>query len=408
MVFASSGDLSDRGAAALDGCGIVYFGNAWTAENRTSSHHIARRLATRFPLLYVECPGMRPPTTQYRDVRKLWRTLSHTIQAPRRLSEHMWLCTIPQLPFARLPGVPFLNQSFGAAAVRNAIARVGFKRIILWFVVPHPGYLAGRLGEALSVYYCIDDYAAHPGVDQDAIQRADAELTRMADQVFVAPPGLLEAKQQLNPHTLFSPHGVDVDLFAQAILPETPIAPAAASLRHPVVGFFGLLGEWIDVPLLVRIAEAHPEWTLLIVGRVAADVTRLKEHGNVTFVGPQPYEELPQWAKAFDVAVIPYLRNRQVINANPLKLREYLATGKPVVAVSTPEIDRFGDCVRVAADAADFVTKIEEALDRDTPEQQASRMNAVRAMTWDARVEETVGAVGQALRRKNDHAHKDL
>lgn len=401
-------DVSDQSATPLDGCGIVYFGNVWTAENRTSSHHIARRLGERFPLLYVECPGMRPPTVQSRDVRKLWRTLSHTFQAPRRLGDHMWLCTIPQLPFARLPGVQFLNQWFGMAAVRRAIGRVGFKRMILWFVVPHPGFLAGRLGEALSVYYCIDDYAAHPDVDRDAIQRADEQLTRKADQVFVAPPGLLESKQRLNPYILFSPHGVDVDLFAQAVRPETPVAPGAASLPHPVIGFFGLLGAWIDVPLLEQIAETHPEWTLLIVGRVATDVTRLKELHNVSFVGPQPYEELPQWAKAFDVAVIPYLRNRQVINANPLKLREYLATGKPVVAVSTPEIDRFGDCVRVAADAEDFVRKIEEALGGDTPEQQESRMNAVRAMTWDARVEETIAAVEQALRRKNDHAHKDL
>lgn len=392
----------------LGDCGIVYFGNTWTAENRTSSHHIARRLGERFPLLYVESPGMRPPTAQSRDVRKLWRTLAHTFQPPRRLSNHMWLCTIPQLPFAKLPGIPSLNQRFGMAAVRKAIERVGFKRIILWFVVPHPGFLAGRLGEMLSVYYCIDDYAAHPGVDVEAIQRADTDLTRKADQVFVAPPGLLETKQRLNRHTLFSPHGVDVDMFAQANRPETPVAPDAASLRHPVIGFFGLLGAWIDVPLLERIAEAHPDWTLLIVGRVATDVTRLKEMKNVSFVGPQPYEELPQWAKAFDVAVIPYLRNRQVINANPLKLREYLATGKPVVAVSTPEIDRFADCVRVATDAADFVSKIEEALGGDSPEQQASRMNAVRAMTWDARVEETVAAVEQALRRKNDHPHKDL
>src|SRR3546814_9985763 len=93
------------------------------------------------------------------------------------------------------------NRWCGQFAVRRAMRAIGLTECISWFVVPHPGFLANRLGESLSVYYCIDDYAAHPGVDADHIGGLDAGLTKAADLVFVAPPTLLEAKKALNPCT---------------------------------------------------------------------------------------------------------------------------------------------------------------------------------------------------------------
>src|SRR3546814_14485811 len=110
---------------------------------------------------------------------------------------------------------------------------IGLTECMSWFVVPHPGFLANRLGESLSVYYCIDDYAAHPGVDADHIGGLDAGLTKAADLVFVAPPTLLEAKKALNPCTFPAPHGADAGLFAQARDPATEVPGAIAAIRHP-------------------------------------------------------------------------------------------------------------------------------------------------------------------------------
>src|SRR3546814_4456857 len=119
----------------------------------------------------------------------------------------------------------------------------GLAECITWFVVPHPGFRANRLGEPLSVYYCIDDYASHPGVDADHIGRLDAGLTKAADLVFVAPPTLLEAKKALNPCTFPAPHGVDAGLFAQASDPATEVPGAIADIRHPVVGYHGSIHD---------------------------------------------------------------------------------------------------------------------------------------------------------------------
>lgn len=390
--------------ATLQGLGVVYFGNDWNAENRTSSHHIATRLAGRMPVLYVDSPGMRAPNASGRDLKKAWRKLSAALRRPERIREGFWRCTVPQLPFRRIPGIDAFNRLFGRWAVRRALAAVGIERRISWFAVPHPGFLARRLGEELCVYYCIDDYAAHPGVDPELIGRRDDALSRAADLQFVAPPALLERKRGLNPRTFYSPHGVDVALFRRASEPGTEIAAAARDLPGPVIGYIGSLHEWIDLDLIAWLARERPQWTFLLVGHAAADVSELRALPNVRLAGAQPYATLPQWAKAFDVAIIPYRLNRQVANSNPLKLREYLATGKPVVSVHNPEIEKFSRWVRIARDRAEYLRALESALAEDTPQAAAERIAAVADQTWDSRVDTVLDTVAQALQRQRSHS----
>jgi len=375
---------------------IVYFGNDWFAENRTSSHHIARCLARRGPLLYVECPGLRAPQATARDFRKLWRKLTLALQKPRQLDEQLWHTTLPQIPFRRLPLVGKCNQWLGEFLVRRAVRHVGFHNPILWFVVPHLASLIGRLGERFVVYYCIDDYAALPHMSSE-IAGLDDELTRKAHQVFVASRPLLDSKKPLNPTTCYSPHGVDVELFRQASDASLPPAELTQHLAHPVVGFFGLIEAWIDLDLLLFLSRARPQWTFLLIGRLAVDPGELRNLKNMVFAGPQPYDSLPRWARAFDVAILPYRRNRQVWNANPLKLREYLATGKPVVSVSTPEIDRFGHVAYLANTHQEFLNRIDAALAEDCAALRDRRMQSVSAMTWDARVGQALSQVEERM-----------
>ena len=386
--------------AALAGYGVVYFGNDWFGENRTSAHHIARRLARHVPVLYVDSPGLRPPTASKRDVRRLLRKVVGAAKLPHRLDEGLWHCTVPQLPWRSLPGVDAINRAFGRWAVRRAIRHVGFAKRISWFVVPHPGFLARHLDEALCVYYCVDDYAAHPGVDVARTVKSYADLTRAADLLFVAPPALLPAKRERHPRCFFAPHGVDVDVFSRAMDPATVVPEAARALERPVVGYFGSIAAWIDLELIAWLAQSRPQWTFLLVGQAFVDVTSLAALPNVVLVGPQPYESLGAWAKSFDVAIMPYRLNQQVKNANPLKLREYLATGRPVVAVPNPEIERFSQWVRIAEGREAFLTAIEVALAPEHESAARERMAAVGSMSWDRRVADVLTEVAGALKAK--------
>jgi glycosyltransferase involved in cell wall biosynthesis len=385
---------------SLDQFGIIYFGNDWFAENRTSSHHVAVGLAKRTSVLYVDSPGLRAPKANVRDVRKLCRKLVSAVRPPRRVGDRLWQMSVPQIPFRRLPFVRRLNVAIGRILVRRALNRLAFARTVSWFAVPHPGFLANAFNEAVVVYYCIDDYAALPDVDARAVAEMDAHLTRRADQVFVASAVMLQAKRREKPSTVLAPHGVDVALFRTASDPSVSIAAGARNLQRPIIGFYGLIEDWIDLDLVADVAERRPEWTFLLIGRLAVDPGRLKALPNVLFAGPQPYLTLPRWAKAFDVAIIPYRLTRQVLNSAPLKLREYLATGKPVVAVPAPEIDRFAGLVRIARGADQFIGQIEDALFNDTDEDRTRRIEAVSTMTWDARTTEIVDVVERRIQEK--------
>lgn len=389
-----------RGAPAAPRPLVVYFGNDWRAGNRTSSHHMAERLARWADVLYVDSPGMRGVRMQGSDFGKILRKLREAMARPEPVREGLWRCTVPQLPFRRLPGVDALNQAFARWALRRAMRRFGPRLVLSWFVVPHPGAMARRLGEALCVYYCIDDYAAHPGVDAATIAACDDRLTREADIVFVAPPALLEPKRAVARHVEFAPHGVDYELFARAADPAGPVPAALEGLRHPVIGYFGSLHEWIDFDLLAWLARERPAWTFLLVGKAETGLGGLASLPNVVLAGAQPYATLPDWARAFDVAIIPYRLNRQVLNANPLKLREYLATGKPVVSVANPEIEKFAHVVRIARDRGDFLAQVEAALGEGAPALAAARQAAVRPHTWDARAAAVIGVVRAALKER--------
>jgi glycosyltransferase involved in cell wall biosynthesis len=230
-------------------------------------------------------------------------------------------------------------------------------------------------------------------VDAALIAQRDDALSRRADLLCVAPPALLDAKRALNPNTVFSPHGVDVALFAQAQDPATEVPALARDLPRPIIGYIGSIHEWIDVPLIEWVAQQRPQWSFLLVGHAHVAVDGLRALPNVTLAGTQPYASLPSWSKAFDAAIIPYRLNRQVANANPLKLREYLAAGKAVVSVRNPEIEKFSQWVRLVDDREGFLAALDAAVLDHAPGAAESRIAAVADQTWEARVDAVLAEV---------------
>jgi glycosyltransferase involved in cell wall biosynthesis len=300
--------------------------------------------------------------------------------------------------------VRWLNQFLLLAALRWLIWWRRLRKPVAWFMQPHISSVLGKLGEQVSVYYCIDDYAALPNVNQQAVQQMDEDTTRKADLVFVASQTLLEAKRRVNPNTHVSPHGVDLDHFAQARDDSIEPPDDLRALPRPIVGFFGLIEKWIDLDLIDYLAEQRPEWTFVLVGRVAVPQDEVPRRANIRMLGVRPYELLPRYGSQFDVAIIPYRLTRQVINANPIKLREYLAMGKPIVSVSTPEIDKYADVVRIAHSREEFLAHLDAAIADGSPAAEAERRVArVAQEGWDARLRRVMEIVARNTPRRHDH-----
>jgi glycosyltransferase involved in cell wall biosynthesis len=389
------------GASTEDRLDVLYFGNDWSADNRTSSHHIATQLASRCRLVYVECPGLRAPGGSNRDLRKVVHKLRSCFAGPRDSGAGFPVVTLFQLPFHRYRAVRALNRLLARRAVRRLVKQYNLRDPVIHMAIPHVSHLIGRVGEQLAVYYCVDDYSSLPGVNVAAVRAMDVEATRKSDLIFVVSETLLQAKQAVNPNTRLSPHGVDAAHFAAA-RQTGPIPADLAGLTGPVIGYFGLIEEWMDWAMVDWLAASRPQWQFVMIGRVGLASDRLPKRSNLHFLGRRPYAELPAYGRRFDAAIIPSrLDNSFAQHASPLKLREYLAMGVPVVAAATPENRKFADAAAIAETREQFLAHLDRAVERGiTPDDARRRMARVAEETWEARAEKVHSAIRDAYEVK--------
>jgi glycosyltransferase involved in cell wall biosynthesis len=288
----------------------------------------------------------------------------------------------PMVPWMRPRALRALNR----ASVRNALvhcaAALGIERPVLVVTVPNAVDAAGALNERLLVYYCVDDFTLWPGVDRRAAEALEAELLERADIVVATSDRLAETRGRAGKPTYVLQHGVDVAHLARASSPETTPLPGIRRGR-PVLGYLGLIDARTDAALLAAVARARRDWDVVLVGPVDRVPTALRAEPNVPTISAVPYARVPEALAAFDVAILPYARNDLTAAINPLKLREYLASGRPVVATPLPEVARFAPHVRLAGDAASFVREVEAALagPRDL---RAVREALLRDESWEA------------------------
>src|SRR6185436_1815636 len=210
---------------------------------------------------------------------------------------------------------------------------------------------------------------------------------------------LRDERLPLNPRTHFVTHGVDVEHFGRALDPATPIPEELRHLPRPIVGFFGLMAEWVDVGLIRAMADRHPDWSIVLLGRVATDVSSLAGRPNVRFLGRKPYAALPAYCRGFDAGIVPFRMSDLTVRANPLKLREYLAAGLPVASTPLPEVLRYDALVETGATDHEFIAAVERALARRSPAAVRQRVDAMRAESWEARVEEIAELLSGPLAR---------
>jgi glycosyltransferase involved in cell wall biosynthesis len=375
---------------------ILWIGNDWFAENRTSSHHAAAGLSAHTRVLYFGCPGLRRPEVSGRDLR---RALAKSLRAASglvNLSESLAVGTLLQLPFHGAAPITRLNGAAGAWIINRALRRARIERPIVWCAVPHALPYVERLNRSLIVYYCIDQFSAMPGVDPVAVQELDDRLARRADLVIAASRPVFERHRKVNPATRLMPHGVDLRHFAR---PAHPCArpDEIADVAGPVVGFIGTIEARIDLPLVDWLARQFPLVTFVMIGQIAVPSAALCTAPNVRFLGFRPYADLPRYAQHFDVAIMPYRNSAAVWAANPLKLREYLAMGLPVVSISTPEVEQFRHVVSIAPSRQEFADSVRDALSAGSDERaRRARVSAVEGATWDRRVEEMIAAMMEA------------
>lgn len=386
MTDSSAIDVPTHGNVRAVSIPIIAFSKDWTGDH-TSNHHVLRELAKTRRVLWINSIGTRAPSlASGRDLGTIRRKLTEVAKSAQNVENDLWVITPLVLPMARSPAMRMLNRLLIKGLISAARRRLGIEEFELWTFLPNVAdYL--DLGQAVSVYYCVDEWSLFEYLDKDATVAAEREMLKKIDLVFAINRPLAEAKRTYCPSTFVSPHGVDHALFSRALDPATTIPEALAAIPKPHVGFVGTLRDWVDLELIAHVARSRPQWSIVLVGRKLMDTAILDGIPNVHFIEAVPHSELPRYFAGFDVGIIPYRRQTRMTYVNPLKLREYLAGGLPVVSTPLDEAGKYPGMCAVAEDRDDFVAAIGLALRSDSPSERRARSEAMRAETWKARVE---------------------
>ena len=366
---------------------IICFAKDWN-EDPTSNHHVMIEMARTHKVLWLNSVATRTPNlTSARDLRKIVNKLGAFFRGPEKIHDNLWVYTPIVLPFPHSPAARALNRHILRATLRALRLALGMDEFQLWTFLPNVADYVGTLGESLVVYYVVDEWSMFSYIDTEKTVAAERKLLERADAVFAVCHALVDSKRRLNPETHLSTHGVDHALFARAMDPATEVPADLAARPGPVIGFYGTLQDWVDLDLIAFLAERHPEWSIALIGQKLVDTSKVERFPNVHLLGRKPHADLPRYCKGFDVGIIPYVISERMKYVNPIKLREYLSAGLPVVSTAVPEVTYYAQHCAVAADFAAFEQGVIAALASDSPGRRQARSEAMKRETWTAKVD---------------------
>lgn len=363
---------------------ILCFASGYDAPP-TSKHHVMHLLAEHNVVLWVGYHASRTPAASSSDLAWIVHKLRQVLAGLRQARPSLYVLTplVLPLPGSRLARA--VNRQLILWQIRRALRRIANGPLEVWSFAPDIAYLLDGLDASGVIYYCVDDFAHFSGYDAEQILADEAALAGRADLLIVTSKALEESKASLNPNTLLLPHGVDVTHFARALAPGLAQAAELADIPHPRLGFFGLIRDWVDLDLLVALAQRRADWQIVLLGDATVDLAACRAEPNIHLLGPQPYDRLPAFCAGFDVGLIPFRLNELTRAVNPIKLREYFAAGLPVVSTPLPEVARYGSLVHLAEGADGFEAAVEAAL-AEPAAARAVRSEAMLAETWPARL----------------------
>jgi glycosyltransferase involved in cell wall biosynthesis len=379
-------------------------------EDPTSNHHVLRELAKTRRVLWINSLATRKPNlSSSRDLAKIKRKLGEFTQGAVNVENDLWVATPLVLPLPYNPIARALNRQIIRFTIQQLRKQLDIDTFQLWTFLPNVAPYIGTLGEELSVYYCVDEWATFPGIDKDTLVSLERQLLERVDVTFTTSLALAEKKRVHCPATYLAPHGVDYAKFATALDEHVTIPEDLAKLPGPKVGFFGTLRDFLDYELIAHVAKARPDWSIALIGQdLSAGTQLIKGLPNVHLLGQKKHDELPAYCKGFDVGLIPYRIDDDVKFINPLKLREYLSAGLPVVSTDMPEVQPYAHLCHIAKTGDEMVAAIEKALGDGSREQRAARCESMKTETWQARVASVTRTVDLIEQRKWQTDEDDL
>lgn len=378
---------------------IICFANDWGADP-LSKKQVMRRLARKHRILWINSINNRRPRLARKDLGRVAQKLAQFRHGLVQVDKHIWVLAPLYLPFHSMSLFRSVNRKLLGWQIRRAARQLGIENPITWACVPNAADVVGTLGEKCVVYHCVDEYAAFSDAAPE-VRFRERDLLKKSDIVFVCSDYLRDGKLKVNLHTYLVTHGVDFEHFSRAAEQATRVADELRGLPRPILGFHGLLADWVDLRIVGEIARQRPQWSIVLIGNTETDLSPIQNLPGVHLLGHRPYERLPEYLRGFDVAILPFVCNELTFNSNPLKLREYLAAGLPVVAAPLPEVMKFTGLVSPARTSEEYIRAVEGLWQRGETGPSRERSQKMVPESWEVKISQMEELLECTLARKS-------
>ena len=392
----------------LQGKSIICFGGEdWWYHHPHSKNHLMRRFARAGnKVIFVNSISMGLASVTNKDfLPRVARKLKSYAKLARTTSEGITVVSPAALPFFGSRASRAANRHMLRAQI-GALARSrGLLNPILWIAIPTAVEMIGRMNESLVVYQVSDKYDANTmdhATDPLTIRRLHERAIEAADLILYSGRKLLAEATRGQERSYLLEQAVDFDHWARVGSGELEVAEEIRRIPRPRIGYFGAIEPWlVDQELIKRASRERPLWHWVFIGNRSRGL-EIENLPNVHFIPPVKYDELPHYAAGFDVCVLPWETEQAFTSyGSAIKVREYLATGKPVVIAPLPEYEPMANVLRIARSRDNFLNLIEDALNEQGDEVRRARQASVAHGTWDARAEWVSELIEQALAKRN-------
>ncbi len=367
---------------------ICFGGEDWWYHNRGHiDMQLMRRFAQNGTVVYVNSIVMQKPGLGHgkKFVKKLVRKSKSIFNGLKMTDAGFWAYSPFTLPVHHISWARPFNEALLRYQILLITHKLDIELPIVWVGCPAACETAIKMKKSKLVYQRTDRFEEFPNIDSEIIRSYDRTLKSNADLTVFVNKKLYQAEHSQCKNALYLDHGVDYEMFSLAEKSKhTPFE--FASIKRPVIGFFGGIdNHTFDITLTEQVVDRLPEMSFVFIGNSSIDCSRLAERKNVWMLGQRPYSRIPHYGKCFDVAIMPWQQNGWIQFCNPVKLKEYLALGKPVVSTPFAELEDYLDVVYQAQNPAEFAGSIKKAIAEDSFELAAVRRKKIEGCSWETK-----------------------
>jgi glycosyltransferase involved in cell wall biosynthesis len=387
----------------IEGQNIICFAPTdWWGMNPSCTTHLMRRFAKKNRVLYINPFSSDLLVANKSGITKrIARKLKSIVKLLKQPQKNLYIFSPIFLPFQGKRTIDALNNFLLRVQIKAVCSLTGMSGPLLWIENLRAADLLESFQPIGTIFHISDlfvedEYVAH----QEILRQREEKISKASDILICVSQGLYDAKSAHHNNVVYLPHGVDFELFREAAQKGECIEELTG-VPKPIAGYFGTMTAYNDIELLLWCARNLPDVSFVFAGQITGgDYSELGKLNNVYLLGRMPYEKIPQLCACFDVCMLQWKMSRWIECCNPLKMFEYMASGKPIVSVPIKEAMQYSDIISIAHNKEQFAEAIRWELQNDTPERARKRIEIAKNHSWDTHVEKISELIENAITTK--------